>query len=187
MKSKSWTLYKKELVSARVFLLIFTGAILLWQLFLVSKRNIWPSEALVALSWLPLAVLPLWVMWNAFNSFRHEWNGNTIYLLLSLPLQGWKISLAKLLAVLSEFTFYTLIIIFGNLIFFKPELSLIVKELPIEITLSNIISLGVKVYALLYWFPIATLGVLIQFASLAGRLVERFQGLLSAWVFFLSL
>lgn len=183
MRSTFWRLYKKEIEASRSFFLISTAIILIWQFFLASsRRGVWPVEAIFILAWFPFGFLPLWFMVDTFNSYRQEWNGNTIYLLLTLPVKGWEISGAKLLASFTKLVFSSLLVVGGNFLILSHEMRSFLEVLPEGIP---ILDTTVKA-CLLYLGAMLILGITIQFSFLAGRLVDRFQGLLSVWVFFLT-
>src|SRR5690606_8269805 len=76
----------------------------------------WPVEAVTALSLLPTGFLPLWVLWSALHLYRQEWRENTHYLLLSLPVPAWKITLPKLAALFTGIVGYTALLCGGVLV-----------------------------------------------------------------------
>ena len=51
--------------------------------------------------WVPMGFLPLWALWTSVQLYRQEWRENTSYLMLSLPVRAWKITSAKLAALLT--------------------------------------------------------------------------------------
>lgn len=193
MSTRFVTLLRKELSQAIPTSLLFLGAMLAWYVFLVSRSGVWPLEQLFVLSFLPLGFVPMWMLWRTYYSFRQEWTGDHMYLLLSLPVPGWYITSAKLIAAFLESAAYAALMgggvwyilraagldvvgqTFGNMadMHLPAEWWSIVAGLIIRAVIAMVVGLG-------------ALAVITQFAYLAGRLVSRFQGVLSVWVFLLT-
>src|SRR5690554_1576187 len=64
----------------------------------------WKAEMAVMPTILPWGALIFWLVLQAIQMYRQEWQTGGIQLLLALPQPGAKIALAKLAAVLTSFT-----------------------------------------------------------------------------------
>ncbi|MGM0411436.1 MAG: ABC transporter permease [Bacillota bacterium] len=180
---RSWfTLYKKELRSIFFFLLVSILVILGWELFLFYKSSVWPRELILGLSFLPTSFFPLIMLWQGYQSFRHEWKDNTIYMLMSLPRKGWQITLAKLA---TGFTYYISVTLFTALMILIVNDKSIIPSLPPYITKEFIYRstfLGSFAYVIFGMIPY----ILSQFSCLVSRFYSRFKGLISIVVFVLT-
>lgn len=172
-----WQLYVKELKGQKGSFLLLPGIQLAWLTFLYSRLGHWPSEVVGGLAWLPVSFLPLWAVWKGVQLYRQEWSENTSYLMLSLPIQGWKVSVSKLAALLTELVGYTALVILGGVWMLK--ITGMLSELEQMIKLAGygwMIDAGIKMlFGVL--LGLTSLGTLAQAAVLISRLVDRFQGL----------
>lgn len=177
-------LLRKDLEPMRwplgIFAAIMAG-IMIWVRFKVLQG--WPPEAVPPLTVaLPLGVLPFWLLWQSLQSLRSEWQEDTIYTLLSLPVPGWWITLSKLIRIWIEYTLILALVVAGNILLFSDLLRLVLGDIPGLWVLRNgfllyLFSLGV----------IAVLVTLIQFVFIVSKLVGRFQGFVALWAGILSL
>lgn len=122
-------------------------------------------------------------LYSAVQLFRREWAGGGIYLLLSLPLGGFFIFLAKLLAVLLEFIIQTsgtfgLTVVFVYL-FGRADPLLAIN---FACTGNMVHALGMTYFIMIGGLALATAAIF--FSQSLGRLFPKYQDL-SAFVFFL--
>lgn len=81
-------------------------AILAWYTFLASRVGRWNEGLVLAMTQMPLWWLPLGALWRTYQSFKNDLDTARAYLLLSLPVYGWQLAGAKLLAVWLEAVLY---------------------------------------------------------------------------------
>lgn len=142
----------------------------------------WPMEASLVAIAIPLVFLPLWLLWQSFQTLRSEWREDTVYTLLVLPVSGWKVMIAKLLAIWIEYTALLAVTIVGALVFFAPLVREAMEFLPgaFWVTRNGI---------LLYLASLAMLTsvvVFVQLAFVVSKMVGRMQGLVAIWTLILS-
>ena len=97
-------LYKKDLESIGLMTIILGLGIALWDIYFYTRIGQWKAEIAVMPTILPFGVIIFWLVLQAIQVYRHEWQTGGIQLLLALPQPGRKIALAKLAAVLTSFT-----------------------------------------------------------------------------------
>ena len=182
-----WSQLKKEMSVLRGELLLAIVAFILWAIFLHTRMTVWEPWMPLALAWLPQLFIPIWIVWNGVHLYHHEWNGNTHYLMLSLPVRGWRIWLPKLTA-LAVGSLLMASVVSGLAMTLAPramalsqELRVIFDALPKGWLPS--FSLQVALVVLLSSFLLA---IIAQFSYLFSRLFERFQWLLMAWTVILT-
>jgi len=176
------SLYKKEIRSMFFFMIVSILIVLSWELFLFYKSSVWPSGLVLGLSFLPVSFFPLIMLWQGYQSYRYEWKDDTIYMLLTLPSPGWKISLAKLAA---GFSYYLSVILFTVFMIFLVNDKTFISDLPSYISRSYIyksVFFGGLFYLVFGMIPY----VLSQFSCLVSRFYSKFKGLISIVVFILT-
>ncbi|HSV31061.1 MAG TPA: hypothetical protein VLH40_03430 [Atribacteraceae bacterium] len=169
------TLWLKELKASRTTFLAITVVIAAWDLFLFTQTNAWSRDLILALSLLPLAVLPFFSLIAGVTTLRREWPNRTRVLSRFLPLQGMTILSIKQIAIFLELLLGAGLIITGATLLggtlippdFTPPLRVLV-----------VVGLALSTLAF---------ACLSQFAYIAGRLCGRFSVLAAVWVFLLSL
>ncbi len=178
-----WTLYRKELSGTKSDFLLIAALVLAWEVFLATRQGRWPAELVFGLSFLPLAIFPLWALIGGVQSLRREWNENTVYVLLSLPTRGWMIAGAKALALITELTLHTLLV---------PALALTLaggggsSVLPGS-EMGRAALLSVTANGLVfYWVTLVLVVVVGQFCYVASSTFDRFQWLAGAWILLVS-
>jgi ABC-type transport system involved in multi-copper enzyme maturation permease subunit len=182
-------LYSKEMRELRPEILVVLIATLVLDLLFYFKARqflgmiIGPSMMMLGLA----AFLPFI---SSFKLLGREWNSNTIYLLLSLPVKGGSILGSKLLALLTQYLIGTVVVTTGGitlayLLFPEPGLAETLRQAQaagIDTRLQTIISSG----ALFYLMSLVGMAYVIAisfFSQLLGKLVTRFSGLMTAIVF----
>lgn len=180
--AKFLSLFKKDLEASKWPLGIFSGLIILLMLFFRYKvTQGWAPESVIASIAIPLMFLPLWLVWQSFQTLRSEWKEDTVYTLLVLPVPGWHITLAKILALVVEYTVLLVVIVGGSRLILGTVLAQMTPTAP----LSWIIRNGFLAY-------LVSVGVLIgvaifaQLAFVVSKMVGRFQGFVALWVLVLA-
>lgn len=176
-------LLRKELFMLRWFIVPLTGLSILWHLFLMTKMGVWDEGLVIGLGLMPISFIPLWILITSFIVYRNEWNEDTIYFMLALPVNAWQVTLTKLLAVVIGAAVGTAVIGLG---FFSVALRSsidIIGELSLAPT-------GWIAYngMLLIVFSLAMLiaGVMvIQASYIISRMANRLHGLVLIWIFLL--
>ena len=106
-------LYKKDLESISVMAIILGVGILFWDTYFYTRIGEWKAEIAIIPTLLPFGVIMFWLVLQAIQVYRHEWQTGGIHLLLALPQPGGKIALAKLAAVLTAFTLHLVVATLG--------------------------------------------------------------------------
>ncbi len=179
-----WCLLKKDLEAMRwpvgIFAGVMTGIMVFVRFRVVGGL---PGEIVPALTVaLPLGVLPFWLLWQSLQSLRSEWQEDTVYTLLSLPVPGWWITLSKLFRIWIEYTLILALVVVGNMLLFSDVFRLALGDIPGSWIFRN--------GFLLYLFSLAVIAVfviLIQLVFVVSKLVGRFQGLVALWTGILTL
>jgi len=174
MRSRYWSLLKKEFSASKSSFILLLFLIIIWDLFLLTRQNVWDKTLIFGLSMTPIIILPFYALVSGFFSFREEWQKKTICFQLSLPVRGVTLTSVKLLVVLIETVIFITIVFTGGMIFGK-------NVLPAPIPIQGSIQIG-----LILAMVTLVLTTMSQFAYLAGRLFHRFRWLISIWVFLLT-
>lgn len=179
-------LLRKDLEASKLPILIncvlLIGWLLLLRYRLAAKL---PIEAVFALLVVPLTFLPLWFMWQSLRTLRSEWREDTIFSLLLLPVTGWQLISAKLVALVIEATVIVITYSGGILILFQNTIRSLLSDILTGISLTLLLKNGLLVYlgavALFTSFLI-----FVQLAFIVAKLIGRFHGLVMIWVFILT-
>ncbi|NLL42524.1 MAG: hypothetical protein GX251_04190 [Firmicutes bacterium] len=182
--TRFFRLLRKDLQASLLPLGFLSGIALIVMLFTRVRISMgsWPNEAALAAVSLPLVFLPLWLLWQSFQTLRIEWREDTVYTLLVLPLPGWKVMLAKLAAICLEYTILLAVTAVGALIFFAPQVQQAMENLPSLLWV-------IRNFSLVYLFSLGVLASMVIFVQLAfvvSKMVGRVQGLIAIWTLFLS-
>lgn len=175
-----WQQYKKELLAHRGDAVLTLGGLIVLHVFLATRIGKWTPEVVVFLSILPIGFTHLWVMWSSLQLYRREWRENTHYLMLSLPVRAWKITVPKLAALMTGTVAYSLIIFAG--VYFQASgtglLQVVLNFVESRnIAIVDLFGTGMKMYGLVLASFIG-LAITVQLAFLLSRLFHRFQGAL---------
>ncbi len=183
---KSWfSLYIKEFRSMFLTIMVSVILVVAWDLYLITKMNNWPMGLTFGLGFIPFLIFPLVLMLQGFQSYRKEWENDTIYLLRTLVSPGYQISLAKLSASL---TYYLLVTILTGVIHFSShwvQLRFFLSEIPEPVSSSfsaNLFILG----ALAYLFFGIMIYIISQFSYLVSCFFSRFRWVITVMVFNIS-
>ncbi|NMB01479.1 MAG: hypothetical protein GX971_08200, partial [Firmicutes bacterium] len=125
-------LLRKDLEASRLPVGFLSGITLIIMLFVRFKisSGAWAAENFVAAVAIPVAFMPLWLIWQSFQTLRSEWREDTVYTLLVLPVAGWKVMLAKLVSIWVEYSVLCVATVGGTLIFFGTFLEELFRALP---------------------------------------------------------
>lgn len=187
MRGKFWRLYSKELKESMNFAVLFAIIGVGWLIFLSTQQVNWGSETIFGLSFIPLSLLPLYVLFKGFRSFQSEWKSETIYTLLSLPVPRWYLLCAKFLAAMTIVTVLSIIFLLG--IYLDSRLFIIVNVFH---NISRNFGMGFYLQLFLYsylilWIFCAIGYFLSQLSYLVSKLFNRFSGLISGITFLFTI
>ncbi|CFW96753.1 Uncharacterized [Syntrophomonas zehnderi OL-4] len=186
---KFFKLYSKEMRELRPEILIVLIATLVLDLFFYFKFRQYPGMIIVP-SMMILGLVVLLPFISSFKLLGREWNSNTIYLLLSLPVKGGSILGSKLLALLTQYFIGTVTVTAGGifltlLMYPEPGLAETLRQAQaagIDTRISTMLSSG----GLFYLMSLAGMAYLIAisfFSQLLGKMVTRFSGVVTAGSF----
>lgn len=104
MRKSKWGMFKKLYIKEMQEIKQELLAIIVFALAINVASFIWPESPVVILP-LMLVIMASGVVpiISSVRSLAKEWNNNTIYLLMSLPVKGIMVFSAKLLALFTEF------------------------------------------------------------------------------------
>lgn len=176
----------KEIKGSRLVSMLFIALVVLWHIILLTRMEVWGEEIVLGLVWMPAFVLPLWVLGNMFQILHTEWSTNSIYLLLSLPQRGWKILGAKWIANVIDFLILGILSLLSILLFFGIRIMEFIERHNPGVPLKLFIIVGLQLI-FYYLLAVMILMVLVQFAYITGRMVERFKGLVAGVTVFVGL
>jgi len=163
---------------------VYLVAVVALQGFMLYKSRVWDNGIILAFSFIvPCVCAAVIAIGAGYYQLHTEWRMNTIYLLLSLPVRGWRVLSAKLAAAMSLLiaTIFAISISFAViLVRVKWQEWRASDELPPFMpTVLNVAVHSLWMYALAVLFLL----VLMQFAFLCGQLVTRMKGLVAVAAF----
>lgn len=175
-----FALYWKELRGARNTFLTLLALIFGLDVFLATRIGSAGYWSAFGFSFLPLVFLFFWGIFWPLALTRGEWKEGTAPFLWSLPVNGWQILGAKLLAAFTEWIGLNLAtFVLSGLFYAAAPLCgaewVALSELPRlneSIEFLAIVALNTAMGILLG-------SIICQLAYLLGRLVNRFAGLVS--------
>lgn len=184
-----WQQYKKELLAHRTEPLILFGFYTVWLLWLLSKTGVWHPGVIIGAFVAPATgILPLWALWTSLQLYRQEWRENTSYLLLSLPVRAWKITSAKLAALVTGVVGFSLLLAAGMwLLVVRTGLwaELAARNAFAVVPLEWAVKMGLLAYGGTL-VGLVTVALATQFAYVFSRIFSRFQGLVMVWTWILT-
>lgn len=174
-------LYRKEIVALRAQVVFALLGFLTLFVFLWTRRGIWLTQAITAVSVVPLMFIPFWGIWAGINSLRTEWHDKTVYYWLALPARGATLVGAKALALGTAalilyigaglgFAFYLWQQGLNGFTLSGPMLVVLIKD-------------AVKM-SILVLMDLMLLILLSQLSYAAGQTVHRLRWLVSGTTFF---
>ncbi|MCR4401467.1 MAG: hypothetical protein NUW12_01605 [Firmicutes bacterium] len=188
MKSAYWQLLSKEVRSSKLAMLLSVSVIVAWDIFLATRLAKWQEALVAGFAWMPLGIMYLYALFSGTASFSQEWHGNHMHLMLSLPVRGWQIFSAKALSTLCEAVVITIVTMGGaSLLGFGPTVALfrsgggVPSAVPASLVY-RLVALGI----VLLWLSVIAVVIMAQFSYVAGRMFQRFGGLVMVWTLLLS-
>lgn len=177
-------LYIKEMRCLAADIWITLGIILLLSMFVFMRSSLHALGYLVFPLMLMTGLAGLVPVISSFRILSGEWNSNTIYLTLSLPVKGEVILGSKLLALLTQYVIGTLAVGISGIL-----LGLYMIPDFLEILKLNYNSIPWGFYISLYLLGLAFFGYVIGlsfFSQVLGHLFNRFKNLATALIFLAS-
>ncbi len=176
-----FSLYGKELKGMRSVFLIMMIAILGVDGFLLTKTNTWGYSLVFYLRFICAFFIILWSLLRAYLLIRSEWKEQTMTFIKSLPVTGWHIIGAKMLATFTEWAALTTIAMTITGLYYAAapllgEEYLEIGELFTILPLPNTILL-VFIMVIIVLFILAIGGMTVQLGYLLGEAVGRLKGL----------
>jgi len=183
---RGWlSLFKKELRTKLFTILVSILLISGWEIFLMTKTEVWPLGLSFALGFLPLTIFPLIMLIQGYQSFRKEWNNQTIYLLKSLPRKGYEVVSSKLVSSTLIYIVLTLYTLGLHMFFHWYQVKYLLRNVPPAV--ANNYSHRMAVIAVLIYLAVGVVPyVLSQFSYLVSCFFSKFRWLVSIVVFILS-
>ncbi|TYP78208.1 hypothetical protein [Paenibacillus methanolicus] len=181
-------LFRKEMKSLFPLFAVYGIAVTAAQVIVKFKSGGWGTDAPLVISLLmPLLFAAVLTIGAGYFQLSTEWRTNTIYLLLSLPIRGWKVLTAKLVALM--------VLLVGTLLWVSGSFSLILlrsmwKTLFSDQVFGEIPLTMLNVAGNSLWMCLLTIVLFVmlaQFAFLCGQLVTRFRWLVALAAFFAGL
>ncbi|HCU22602.1 MAG TPA: hypothetical protein DF698_06915, partial [Candidatus Atribacteria bacterium] len=161
MKSKFGSLLKDELKNSMGSIILLLALVIVWDLFLYTRRDIWDVTLVFILSFLPIIFLPFYALVSGFYLLREEWRKKTIARLLSLPVKGITLTSVKLLIIWIETVIFIVVIFIGVITFSKIAL---LEPIPNQVLWQ--LGILLSVISIL-------VAILSQFAYLVGRVFRH--------------
>ncbi len=178
-------LIKKELRALRWYLGVLMFLTLGWHLFLATRVQRWPAELVFGLGWIPISFIPIWLLWISVQMYRSEWNQDTAYLLLSLPIPGWQITTSKFLVVMIAYVFSVVLFAASFFLALGGSIMQIVGDCLTLFPTIWYLRTGLNAFVLSVLL-VSSATMLTHFSYISARMVKRFQGLVMVWILVLS-
>jgi hypothetical protein len=163
------SLFKKELLGEKNWIIGFCGFVVGINFLFLPLSKITEGFMSISAIFMTLPAFPLMALVRAFLIWKNEWDSNTSFLLLSLPLRGYKIVLSKLSALAVEIFLYVL------LVFLVPYLILMGFTDQFRIDVLAFLKLwflvGLRIFLMV---PFA------MFSYLFGRIFSKAKGWITA-------
>ncbi len=182
---KFFALYRKEMRDILPELIVVAAiAIVFTALVYINSPQMPQLVMLPLLMATGLAVFLPFI--SSFKLLWREFNNNTIYLIMSLPVKGGTVLGSKLAALLSQYLLGILVVVITGLTIVVLQAPQLPAGVDISKRVWDMVSLGLLAFLL----SMLTLAYLIStsfFSQLVGKMASRFSGLLTAVVFFVAL
>ena len=165
-------LFKKELLGEKNWIIGFCGFVLGVNLLFLPLAKVTGGVMAVVVIFFTLPAFPLMSLVRSFLIWKNEWDSNTNFLLLSLPVKGYKIVLSKIGVLGVEIFLYVLLVFlipYIMLTYFTEEFSVVVITF-------------LKVWFLVS-FRIFLVVPFAMFPYLLGRVVPKAKGWITAGSF----
>jgi ABC-type transport system involved in multi-copper enzyme maturation permease subunit len=162
-------LFKKELLGEKNWIIGFCGFVLGVNFLFLPLAKITEGFMAMMVIFFTLPAFPLMTLVRAFLIWKNEWDSNTNFLLLSLPIKGYNIVLSKVGTLAIEIFLYVL------LVFLIPYLMLT--------GFTDQFSLDVLTFSKLWFLTAFRILLIVPFAMfsyLLGRVFSKAQGWITA-------
>ncbi len=181
-------LFLKEVRASLPLYVVFCAAVLLLHLLFLYKKDDWDQNLIPAFTLLlPYLFAGALAVGMGYYQLHSEWRSNSVYLLLSLPVRGWKVLAAKLSASLALLVATSAWIAGSFAATLLPsqwrELNADDQAVDAFPTLFSLAANSLWMYL----FFVALFIIVVQFAFLCGQLVARFKWLVVFASFFAAL
>lgn len=163
------SLFKKELLGEKNWIIGFCGFVLGINFLFLPLSKVTEGFMSAAAIFMTLPAFPLMALVRAFLIWKNEWDSNTSFLLLSLPIRGYKIVLSKVGALAVEIFLYVL------LVFLVPYLILMGFTDQFRISFLAFLKLW-----FLVGFRIFLLVPFAMFSYLLGKIFSKAKGWITA-------
>jgi hypothetical protein len=162
-------LFKKELLGEKKWIIGFCGFVIVVNFLFLPLAKVTEGVMAISVIFLTLPAFPLMALVRSFLIWKNEWDSNTNFLLLSLPLRGYNIVLSKVGVLAVEIFLYVL------LVFLIPYLILTGFTEQFRVDLFTFLKLWLlPAFGILFIVPFA------MFSYLFGRVFSRAQGWITA-------
>jgi ABC-type transport system involved in multi-copper enzyme maturation permease subunit len=162
-------LFKKELLGEKNWILGFCGFVLAVNFLFLPLAKVTEGFMAIAVIFFTLPAFPLMALVRSFLIWKNEWDSNTNFLLLSLPVRGYNIVLSKTGVLALEIFLYVL------LVFLIPYLILTGFTDQFRVDLLTFSKLWLlSAFSIVFIVPFA------MFSYLFGRVFSKAQGWITA-------
>jgi ABC-type transport system involved in multi-copper enzyme maturation permease subunit len=162
-------LFKKELLGEKNWIIGFCGFVLGVNFLFLPLAKVTEGFMAMMAIFFTLPAFPLMALVRAFLIWKNEWDANTNFLLLSLPVKGYNIILSKVGVLALEIFLYVF------LVFFIPYLMLT--------GFTDQFSVDVLTFSKLWFLTAFRILLIVPFAMfsyLFGRIFSKAQGWITA-------
>jgi len=162
-------LFKKELLGEKNWIIGFCGFVLGVNFLFLPLSKVTEGFMAMMVIFFTLPAFPLMALVRAFLIWKNEWDSNTNFLLLSLPVRGYNIVLSKIGTLALEIFLYVF------LVFFIPYLMLTV--------FTDQFSVDMLTFSKLWFLTAFRILLIVPFAMfsyLFGRIFSKAQGWITA-------
>ena len=164
-----YKLFKKELLGEKNWIIGFCGFVLGINFLFLPIAKATEGFMAIPVIFFTLPAFPLMAMVRSFLIWKNEWDSNTNFLLLSIPLRGYNIVLSKVGALAVEIFLYVL------LVFLIPYLILTGFTDQFRVDLLTFSKLWLlPAFSIIFIVPFA------MFSYLFGRVFSKAQGWITA-------
>ncbi|MEJ2568782.1 MAG: hypothetical protein P8Z50_07950 [candidate division WOR-3 bacterium] len=162
-------LFKKELLGEKNWIIGFCGFVLGVNFLFLPLAKITEGFMAIPVIFFTLPAFPLMSLVRSFLIWKNEWDSNTNFLLLSLPVRGYNIVLSKVGVLAVEIFLYVL------LVFLIPYLILTGFTEQFKVDVLTFLKLWLlPAFGILFIVPFA------MFSYLFGRIFSKAQGWITA-------
>jgi ABC-type transport system involved in multi-copper enzyme maturation permease subunit len=162
-------LLKKELLGEKNWIIGFCGFVIGVNFLFLPLAKVTEGFMAIPVIFLTLPAFPLMALVRSFLIWKNEWDSNTNFLLLSIPVRGYNIVLSKVGALAVEIFLYVL------LVFLIPYLILTGFTDQFRVDLLTFFKLWLlPAFSIIFIVPFA------MFSYLFGKVFSKAQGWITA-------